>query len=233
MAMVRPHRNLGADSGRYQKLGKQVALALLMLCISSSPVGITQTRQQRSVGRGFPAFRLIPGKIDQDDNPISGARLCLLLDPHNCFTSSYGYPSAQRVFSNTGESLVLFSAVTHGVSASLAQLSLLRYEHGEIKNLLPQVGLTNQGSHAFWNILPVSSMPVFITADYISEEGEGVYGSHHFEIHAYSYDFKVAHYREILSYRTQQEYRWDDPLYKAGNVLESEHTTILNKLLAH
>ena len=70
----------------------------------------------------FPRFRLIPGKIDSDGLPISGARLCLLKPADGCYlmpsdaVSSSGSvvyefglaPRSERVSLKTGDRLFSF-----------------------------------------------------------------------------------------------------------------------------
>jgi len=197
---------------------RRLAFATLVFTLFSDAFQAQQANQSVS---NFPDFRLIAGKVDQNENPLSAARLCLAADSRKCFklpqTGSgddaffyYWHPKADRILAKSGETLIFFSASFRGGSGGSDEFVLLRYEQNAIKNLLPPLTLTNQSDHALWSIPSLSSMPLLVTADFLWQDGEVHYGSHYFEICAYRYDPQTAKYRRVIKYRTHLKYKGFD-----------------------
>jgi hypothetical protein len=101
--------------------------------------------------------------------------------------------------------------------------------NGQLKNLLPGVIVTNQADVAVWDLPTVSALPVFVTADFLWEDG-GHYSPHFFEVRMYLYDPATDRYKLGHKYRTAHKYpgidNWDSP----PEVLEKEWGRIIEVL---
>jgi hypothetical protein len=125
---------------------------------------------------------------------------------------------------------VLFNANCGGGSGSDDRYVLLRSEpDGHLKNLLPQVIVTNQADVAVWDLPTVSTMPVFLAADFLWEDGAH-YGSHFFEVRIYIYDAAMDRYKMQHKYRTAHKYPGIDTWDAAPEVLEKERGRIIEVL---
>jgi hypothetical protein len=171
----------------------------------------------------FPSFRVIPGNVDSDGLPISGARLCVVKPADGCYlmpshaalsSGSVVYefgldPRSERLSLKDGGSLVFFSAQFYGGgSGTLDRLAILQLENGgKIVNLLPFLGVTNQSERAIWNVPEASSFPILVTADFYWEmEKETHFSRHFYIVSAYCFDAKSSRYMEAFSYRTFKKY---------------------------
>ncbi len=126
---------------------------------------------------------------------------------------------------------MLFNANCGGGSGSADRYVLLRSEpDGHIKNLLPEIIVTNQADVSTWDLPTVSSMPVFLTADYIWGGMEGHYGDHFFEVRMYVYDAPTDQYKLSHKYRTAHKYPGVDNWEQAPVVLEKERDRIIQAL---
>jgi hypothetical protein len=195
----------------------------------------------------FPSFKLLSGATDPDGLPTSGAKLCLLKAAGTCFqmpsnngysasTVTYEYglePMAEKLPLKGGGSLVFFSSqYSGGGSGTLDSLASLRYEpDGQIVNLLPYIGVTNQSDRAVWQIASVSDFPLLVTADFYWMEGETHFSEHEYTVSAYRFDAGKGRYVKALSYRTSRRYPGLDEVDRI-HVLNSERTQILRRLEA-
>ena len=154
-----------------------------------------------AVIREFPEYRVYPGTLDQDNFPVSGARLCtteakphcFALDRHETDENDRFYfglrATSKRIKLSGGGSVVLFNANCGGGSGSSDRYVLLRSESdGRFKNLLPPIVVSNQADVAIWDLPTVSAMPIFLTADFLWEGMEAHYSNHFFEVQIYVYD---------------------------------------------
>jgi len=212
-----------------------LAIASLLSYTCSAPA------QQKEEARPFPDYKLIPGKSLDEFNPTSAARLCLTDGSHKCFALPqlgkgneaffyYAKPTVRRVVAASGETLVLFSAGFQGGSGGSDEYVLLRFQQGKLINLLPAITLSNQSNHDLWDLPAISPMPLFVTADFLWEDGAH-YGDHHYQIEVYSYDSQTSKYKRILRYRTPHRYRgFDNSEDDTVQVLRYERATIESKL---
>ncbi len=138
--------------------------------------------------REFPAYRVYPGTLDENNFPVSGAKLCTTEAKPHCFTltpqvawfgkdevrSFFGLRArSKRVKLGGGGSTVLFNANCGGGSGSDDRYVLLRSESdGHLKNLLPEIIVTNQADVAVWDLPTVSPVPLMLTADALWEDGQ-------------------------------------------------------------
>jgi hypothetical protein len=114
-------------------------------------------------------------------------------------------PKSLKTTTASGEDLVLFSAHTMGGSGYAYEYALLQYNDRRLVNLLPRVRVSNISDRALWNMPEISPMPIFLTADYLWEDGAH-YGDHRYTIRAYRYDPVTSKYTQILSYDTRRTY---------------------------
>lgn len=180
----------------------------------------------------FPHYKVYQGILDEGNFPISGARLCTTEGKAHCFTLSdsgadpdyFGLRAkSQRLKLDSGGSIVLFNANRGGGSGSSDKYVLLRSEpDGLLKNLLPEIVVSNQADVATWNLPAVSRLPIFITADYLWEGMEGHYSPHFFEVRMYVYDEATDRYKLRHKYRTAHKYPGIDNWEQAPEVLERE-----------
>jgi len=193
----------------------------------------------------FPHYKVYPGILDEDNAPVSGARLCATEGKPRCFTLAYsGLKSdqddrsyfglrakSQRIKLNGGGSIVLFNANCGGGSGSSDRYVLLRSQpDGQFKNLLPEIVVTNQADVAAWDLPTVSPMPVFLTAEYIWGGMEAHYSSHFFEVRIYVYDGVADRYKLRRKYQTAHKYPGIDNWEQAPEVLERERGKIIETL---
>ena len=219
-----------------RNLWTAVVLAFCSLRILAQSADSTAVKE-------FPHYKVYQGLLNEDNFPISGARLCTTEDKTYCFTLSgtgaapdyFGLRAkSQRLKLDSGGSIVLFNANCGGGSGSADKYVLLRYEpDGHLTNLLPRIVVSNQADVATWNLPTVSRLPVFITADFLWEGMEGHYSSHHFEVRVYIYDRTTDRYKLRQKYRTVQKYPGIDNWDQAPEVLERERGEIVEMLGVH
>jgi hypothetical protein len=217
------------------------------LTLAASAPGILAQGEGSTPVQEFPHYKVYPGILDEDNFPVTGARLCTSEEKPRCFTlahsgvgsdkdswSYYGLRAkSQRLKLDGGGSLVLFNANCGGGSGSSDRYVLLRSEPGgHFKNLLPEIIVTNQADVATWSLPAVSSTPVFVTADYLSGAMEGHYSSHFFEIRMYVYDATLDRYELRRKYQTANKYPGVDNWEQAPEVLEKERGRIIEMLVA-
>jgi len=190
-------------------------------------------------GQAFPEFHVKAEVLSDNSNPFgdtSSAELCLTKTPQICYKlpSSYNLdPITEKFTSSSGEELVLFLAHTFGGSGSAYEYALLRSHAGGLTNLLPDVVTSNISDHALWQMPNISTMPVFLTSDYIWEDSYH-YGDHRHEIRVYIYNDRVAHYEQVLHYATRRRYRSADLTEDDRvKVLNAERRTIESKIHAY
>jgi hypothetical protein len=217
-------------------------LISLYVAISISTQG--QTASPPHIAE-FPRFRLIPGSVDADGLPTSGARFCLIKPVNDCYQmpSNTGYssgsvmyhygldPISERLPLKGGGSLVFFSAqFSGGGSGALDSLAILRFESdGKIVNLLPFVGVTNQSDRAAWSIPDASSFPILVTADFVWTKGETHFARHFYRVTAYLFDIKNDRYAKAFSYQTSKKYPGLDAVSRI-RVLAPEREEIMRRL---
>lgn len=197
--------------------------------------------------RTFPQYKVYQGILDEDNFPVSGARLCTTEGKSHCFTlahsgaksdeDSWSYfglrAKSQRLKLDGGGSIVLFNANCGGGSGSADRYVLLRSElDGHFKNLLPEIIVSNQADVATWDIPTASQLPVFVTADYLWEGMEAHYSSHFFEVRIYVYDGAADRYKLQHKYQTTHKYPGIDNWEQAPEVLEKERGKIIEILRA-
>jgi hypothetical protein len=214
----------------------------MMLAVCS--LGMAQSPPPTSFP-DFPPYRIYPGVLDEDNQPVSGARLCATEVKSPCFTLAhsgsgtdkdswiyYGLRAkSQRFKLNGGGSVVLFNANSGGGSGSSDKYVLLRSEPDRhFKNLLPEIIVTNQADVAAWDLPSVSPMPVFLTADYLWGAMEAHYSSHFFEVRVYVYDPVTDRYKLRHKYQTAHKYPGIDNWDQAPEVLEKEKNRIIEML---
>lgn len=200
---------------------------------------------QSTVVREFPEYRVYPGTLDEDNFPVSGARLCTTEAKPRCFTLAhsgegsdkgdwfyYGLrATSRRIKLDGGGSVVLFNANCCGGSGSSDRYVLLRPEpDGHFKNLLPEVIVSNQAEVEIWKLATASPMPVFVTADYLWGAMEGHYSDHFFEVQVYVYDASTDRYKMRHKYRTAHRYPGVDDWDSQPEVLEKERGRIVEML---
>lgn len=191
----------------------------------------------------FPSFTLHPGKVKPGGNPfdaLSSASLCLS-ESNTCFalrsrSDQYGLtfydedPEALRFTSSSGEQFVLFDAHTAGGSGFAYGYALLRYRAGNLEDLLPLVETSNISDRALWDIPTLSTLPVFLTADFIWEDGAH-YSNHRYKITAYVYRAGLNRYTKVSSFDTRARYPSADLSSRDYvHVLAAERQHIMQRL---
>jgi hypothetical protein len=219
-------------------------------------VGILVANASLLIGQG--QYRVLPGKTApgdfEDCDPKSPARICLgLTGEAHCYapssdkfapssddTYTFGLdPTAKAVGRLDGKELTLFTAMFSGCgSGTLTHFSLLTVRDGEFVNLLPKVELTNQSEYKFWSLPDFSSVPVFVTADFVwdyeamekSKYTEETHFAHHkYTISLYIFDSKSGRFIQRLQYVTTKKYPGLDDEDEIS-VLKFERPTILSRL---
>ena len=193
----------------------------------------------------FPQYKVYQGVLDEDNFPISGARLCSTDGKPRCFSLAHSRTKSdedsafyfglraksQRLKLDGGGSLVLFNANCGGGSGSADRYVLLRSEpDGHFKNLLPEIVVSNQADVATWDLPTVSALPVFVTADFLWGGMEAHYSSHFFEVRMYVYDEAADRYKLRRKYTTSQKYPGIDNWEQAPEILDSERGKIIEML---
>ena len=126
---------------------------------------------------------------------------------------------------------MLFNANCGGGSGSADRYVLLRSgADGHLKNLLPEIIVSNQADVATWDLPTVSPLPVFVTAEYLWRGMEAHYSSHFFEVRMYVYDEAADRYKLRHKYQTAHKYPGIDNWEQAPVVLERERGNIIEML---
>lgn len=217
------------------------------MMLAVCPLGMLAQGPLWASFRDFPPYRIYPGVLDEDNQPVSGARLCVTEGESHCFTLAhsgtgsdkdswfyYGLRAkSQRLKLNGGGAVVFFNANSGGGSGSSDRYVLLRSEPDRhFKNLLPEIIVSNQADVAAWDLPTASPMPVFLTADYLWEGMEGHYSSHFFEIRIYVYDPAADQYKLRHKYRTAHKHPGIDNWEEAPGILVRERNRIIEVLRA-
>jgi hypothetical protein len=126
---------------------------------------------------------------------------------------------------------LLFSVETWGASGSQIHFALLRATERDLEDLFrPDISVSNQSEHAFWNDFSISDSPLFVTADYVWGPDEAHYSKHRYIISAYVR--KPSSYADGLFYYLEDRYmtvhRYD-PVANT-DILASEKQEILARL---
>jgi len=213
----------------------------IVLLLAACSFGNAQAPSTTTI-RDFPAYVIYPGTLDEDDFPTSSSRLCTTEANPHCYTlprtsydsdnTNFSYyalrTKSKRFKLDSGGSLILFNANCGGGSGSADRYALLRSEPSQhLKDLLPEIIVSNQADVAMWNIPDASPLPVFVVADFLWGAGEAHYSSHFFEVRIYAYDSKADRYTFRHKYRTAHKYPGIDNWEQAPGVLASERNRVV------
>ncbi len=120
---------------------------------------------------------------------------------------------------------------TAGGSGSIVCLGLLQpTPDGHVRDLLPEISLSEISGHAFWNERTISPSPILVTANFVWGYEEGHFSDHRFIVSAYllkeGLDPEFFTYELDDRYMTLLKYASDD----SASVLSSEKAEILSRL---
>ena len=186
------------------------------------------------------SYRVVNGRTDADGFPTTSAQLCIKSGTvDQCYSPPspesplppFGLNATARALKlATGAALIVFTAESSsGGSGSLTSIALLENRNGQLINLLPNVGLTNQSEHHFWNLPAVSAMPVLVTADFVRSEGETHFSPHRYRITSFVYDRQGGRYVQRDQYVTEKKHPGLDDVDNI-DVLAPEKTSIVRRL---
>ena len=208
-------------------------------------IAVRAAQCQSTTVKDFPEFRVYAGVQGEHGEPLSGAKLCTTGTQRRCFslarwvghykddelTTDFGVRArTQRIRVRDGGSLILFNANSFGGSGSSDRYALLGMEeNGRLRDLLPQVIVSNQADVVMWDLTTISPLPVLATADALWEDGAH-YGPHFFEVRIYRYDVVNDRYALKLKYRTVHRYPGIDNQVEGPDVLGKERGRIMEKL---
>jgi hypothetical protein len=177
-----------------------------------------------------------PGTDADGFQPKGPASVCLEgAPPRQCYQAPEGIgrvPEASVVQLAKGETALLFSAASGGVSGWAVHFALLRPgSHGELDDLFPdELSVSNQGQHAFWNEPAISADPVFLTAEFVWGPNESHYSEHRYIISSYlrthERQFDRNSYYLADQFMTAKKYNPD----AKPDILGSEKNQILSRL---
>jgi hypothetical protein len=175
--------------------------------------------------------------MDADGIPRTAAQLCIGSNAtRHCYAPPtqappFGLnPKTRSIRNASGTSLVLFTAESWaGGSGSLTILALLDISDARLKNLLPELKVTNQSEYHLWNLPSISAMPVLVTADYVWADGETHFARHRYRVTSFVYDKQAGRYLQRDQYVTGKKYPGLDAADEI-KVLEPERASILAKL---
>jgi hypothetical protein len=173
-----------------------------------------------------------PGTEDEDGfYPKGEAKVCVQGQPEeDCYTAPKGVgrtPSLSVIQLHKGESALFFEAASGGVSGFALHFAVLEFcdrvgfpgcKVDELKNLLPELEISNQSQHAWWELPKISDSRVFLTAEYVWGPREAHYSDHRYIISAYVRrpdDFDELSYHLVDQFMTVRHYG-----YRNGGELE-------------
>jgi len=113
-----------------------------------------------------------PG-MEDDFFPKGPATICMEAPPRRqCYTAPDAYgikPAVSVVQINKNTSALFFSVASGGVSGFSLHFALLypRTDKSLENFFFPDMSLSNQGEHAFWNDPTISAAPIFVTAEWV------------------------------------------------------------------
>jgi hypothetical protein len=181
---------------------------------------------------------IIESKLTPDGvEPEGPATLCLVLNnERQCYTPPksdppFGLePHASTVELKKGYEALLFVVQASASGSGWAWfLALLQPRKGGLKNLLPDVSISNQGEYQFWKEPTVSHVLVFAKADYVWRKGETHYSRHYYEINTYLYDAHLQKYSLRDHYLTRRRYPGLDETDRI-DVLSHEKIKVIARL---
>jgi hypothetical protein len=127
--------------------------------------------------------------------PKGPASVCVEEPPERqCYKAPKDFgrdPFVELVQLGKGESALLFSAASGGVSGFAVHFALLHPGKGsQLEDLfLSDVTVSNQSQHAFWTESDISDTPIFLTADFVWGPDESHYEPHRYIISAYVWKY--------------------------------------------
>ncbi len=169
--------------------------------------------------------------------PEGPAVLCLVLkNERHCYTPPkndppYGLePHASVVELKKGDKALLFMAQASASGSGWKWfLALLQPGTLGLRNLLPNVSISNQAEYRFWRDPAVSHALVFAKADYVWRKGETHFSRHYYEISTYLYDANLRKYSLRDRYLTRRRYPGLDETDKI-DVLSHEKAKVISRL---
>jgi hypothetical protein len=175
-----------------------------------------------------------PGTDDDGFFPKGPAAVCIEGPPQRqCYTTpkDFGrFPAVTLVQVEKTVPALLFSADSGGVSGIMIHFALLHPGTGAtLENIFPDISVSNQGEHEFWNLPELSDAPIFATADFIWGPDESHYSEHRYIVSTYTRQrsslLKGLFYYLEDQYMTTRKYD-----FEKGHTLSSERPEILARL---
>jgi hypothetical protein len=179
---------------------------------------------------------IIKPELEDGLFPKGPATVCIEGPPRRqCYTAPKDFgrdPEIHVMQLDKDTSALFFSAASGGVSGWQVHFALLRPgTEKELWDSFPDITVSNQSQHAFWNEPSISAAPIFVIAEYVQSlvPAEGHYGKHRYMASAY---IRAAPSDDADVYQLQDRYmtahKYD--LEASGDVLASEKQEILARL---
>ena len=185
-----------------------------------------------------PALR----RVDPDLSvPVGPAKVCATVaNARRCYTPPsseppFGLdPKAVDVTLAPGNNAVVFTATAFaGGSGASTFVALLVPRDGGLVDILPASCTVSAGlsQYQFWNAPAISSMALFITANFVWHYPEPHYGAHHYQVSIYAFDARKGIYVLQTEYVTTAKYGTDEQPNPPSDLLQREQPQIIAKLL--
>jgi len=172
------------------------------------------------------------------------ASICIEGPPQQqCYTAyneensvfDYGInPTVRVIRVDKYTSALLFSATSGGVSGTATRFVLLRPGSGtELRNLFPDISISDLSQQTLWNNASISDAPIFLTAEELYGPDETHHSPHRYKISAYirrrSPSPEDSFYFLADQFMTTRKYLIEPEGGKV-NILNSEKQEILARL---
>jgi hypothetical protein len=174
-----------------------------------------------------------PGTDEDGFFPKGPATVCVEGPPQRqCYTMPEDFgksPEATLVQVEKGLPALLFSAESGGVSGFTIHFALLHPGTGkELEDLLPDISISNQSEHEFWNLPALSDAPVFAIGDCVLGPDESHYSEHRYIISTYTR--LPSSMVDGLYYYLEDQYMTTRKYAEGSHILSSEKPEILARL---
>lgn len=179
---------------------------------------------------GMPVTVSVPARTDDEVFSEGASTLCVGEEQKKqCYAQPDGAGLSPNVALDHKTPALLFTAVAGAMTGQRTNVALLQLDpKGRLRQLLPDVGHSEQGQFELWSEPSLSPALLFVKADYIWGPDEPRGGKHRYRVSTYEawnfYDDSYPNYHLVDEYMTVDYYSAGDP------VLATERSEIVARL---
>jgi hypothetical protein len=187
---------------------------------------------------GMPVTVSVPARTEDETFSADASTLCVGEEQKKqCYTQPDGAglsPKVSIVALDHKTPVLLFTAVAGSMTSQRTNVALLQLDpEGRLRQLLPDVGHSEQGQFELWSEPSLSPALLFVKADYVWGPDEPRGERHRYRISTYeawnfNEDTYPKNYHLMDEYMTVRSYSFD--LDEPVSVLTAERSEIIARL---